>query len=434
MSDRIITGIDIGTSKISVAISSQQEDQSEPRVLGFAQVVSRGVKRGQIVDINAVTESIEKAVEAAERMAGMKVQQAYVSIGGPHIESLNSQGVVAVSSPSTEIAPDDVARVIDAAKAISLASNREIVEVIAREFIVDGQGGIKNPIGMSGVRLEVNTHIITASVTNLKNIERCLSDLGISIQSYIFSGLASALSSLTETEKELGVVLVDIGGGKMDMCIYVEGALSYSSSIPLGARHVTNDIAVGLRVSLESAEKVKVYLSSKRVDKQFTPSAIKSMTKAELSSADDVDISHLKLPEGLNTISYKMVIDGIIRPRLEEMFMEVMNHVDRSGFATAVPSGLVITGGGALTVGLLDASRRVIGLPARIGVPQGLTGLVDELLYPQYATTAGLLLYALSITEEHEGMNFKDFDKILRNFTPNISMKKVTDLFKSFLP
>ncbi len=201
MKDEIITGIDIGSSKIAVLVAKLSPDEHEPRVMGFASVDSKGVKKGQIVDINRVTEVIESAVEAAERMAGAKIQTAYVSVGGPHIQSLNSQGVVAVANPDSEISADDVLRVVDAAKAISLSSTREIIEVAPREFIVDGQEGINNPVGMSGVRLEVNTHIITASLTNLRNVDRTLSDLGIKTQGYIFSGMSSSLSSVTETEK-----------------------------------------------------------------------------------------------------------------------------------------------------------------------------------------------------------------------------------------
>ncbi|MFS8159418.1 MAG: cell division protein FtsA [Candidatus Roizmanbacteria bacterium] len=438
MSDQLITGIDIGTNKIGVVIAQLGEDELSPRIMGFSSVDSKGVRRGQIVDINQVTDSIEKAVEQAERMAGAKVQNAYVTVGGPHIESLNSQGVVAVSSPDVEISGEDVNRVVEAAKAISLSSTREVIEVIPREFIVDGQPGIKNPVGMTGVRLEVNTHIITASLTNLRNVERSLSDLGISVVSYVFSGLSSALSSVTETEKELGVALIDVGGGKTDIAMYIDGSLSYSSSIPIGAKHVTNDIAVGLRVSLESAEKIKKFISKHEKqdhEKEHQVHRGHFGRSPEVSkSKDDFDISSLHLPEGLNSLSHKTVTDGVIRPRVEELFSHILDHIDKSGFATAIPSGLVITGGGALTYGVLDGARRVVGLPARIGIPTGLSGLVDEVMFPQYASTAGLLLYAAGYKKEGSDMSFKDFDKILKNFRPSAGVKKIKDLFKSFLP
>jgi cell division protein FtsA len=391
--------------------------------MGFATVPSKGVRRGQIVDINQVTNVIEECIEKAERMAGTKIESALVSVGGPHIESLNSQGVVAVSQPEVDISDSDVARVVDAAKAISLSSTREIIEVTPREYIVDGQSGIKNPIGMSGVRLEVNTHIITAGSTNLKNIDRCLNDLGVRTEGYIFSGLASSLAVVSDTEMELGVASVDIGGGKIDLSIYVEGSLSYSTSIPVGARHITNDIAVGLRVSLESAERIKMLLS------QSSSEHHKSDTKS-----DQISLRNLHLPEGLDTISRKTIIDGIIRPRIQEIFERVYDEIEKSDFGTQVPSGLVLSGGGALTVDILDAAKRVIGLPARIGIPQHISGLTDEVTYPEFATVCGLIIYGKDITHDAARMQFKDFDKIFKNVSMKVPFKKVKDLVKSFIP
>ncbi|OGK32017.1 cell division protein FtsA [Candidatus Roizmanbacteria bacterium RIFCSPLOWO2_01_FULL_42_14] len=422
MAQNLLCGIDVGSSKMSCIIARVSEEEPTPRVMGFSSVPSRGVKRGQIVDINQVSSSLEQAIEQAERMAGAKVTSAFASVGGPHIESINSQGVVAVSHPDVEISDDDVSRVIDAAKAISLSSTREVIEVSPREYIVDGQGGIKNPLGMSGVRLEVNTHIITASMTNLKNLERCMSDLGIEIRGYVFSGLSSALATMSETEKELGAVLVDLGGGKIDIAVYIEGALTHSSSIPIGARHITNDIAVGLRVSLDSAEHIKLMLSDS------------AKLKYLKDKKDDVDISGLRLKEGLNSFSYKTVVDGIIRPRLEEMFEQVLVALDTNECMNLVPSGLIITGGGALSVGALEIAKRVIGLPARIGAPQHITGLTDEVMYPQYACVAGLLLYAKDTDASEKQLNVKDFDRILRNISMKGSVKKVRDLFKNFVP
>lgn len=424
MSDEIVTGIDIGSSKIATLIAKLSEGEEEPRIMGFASVPSHGVRKGQIVDINQVAQVLENSVEKAERMAGSKVSAAFVSVGGPHIESLNSHGVVAVAQPDGEISESDIERAIDAARAISLSSTREVIEVSPREYIVDGQGGIKNPRGMSGVRLEVNTHIITASLTNLRNIDRSLSDLGIENRGTLFSGLATSLATLSETEKELGVVSVDIGGGKTDICIYVEGALSYSSSIPLGSRHITNDIAVGLRVSLDSAEKIKLLLSEGENKKSHSTEEKK----------DELDVTSLNLPEGLKKISTKSVIDGIIRPRLEEIFEHILGEIEKSEFVNMVPSGLVIAGGGAQTVGALSAARRVIGMPARLGSPQHVIGLVDEVLYPQFASAVGLILYAKDHEATAQKLDFKNFDKIFRNISFKGSFKKVSDLFKSFIP
>lgn len=431
MADQLITGIDIGTSKIATIIAKLSETEDEPRIMGFTSVLSKGVKRGQIIDINEVTDSIEESVEKAERMAGNKIASAFVSVGGPHIDSLNSHGVVAVSQPEAEIVRDDVVRAIEAAKAISISSTREVIEVIPREYVVDGQSGIKNPLGMSGVRLEVNTHIITAGLTNLKNLERSLSDLGIRRDGCVFSGLASSLSTISETEKELGVVLVDVGGGKTDVCIYVDGALSYSSSIPIGARHITNDIAVGLRLSLDSAEKIKLFLVEKTLKKKESHSL---PTGKGLTKKDEIDISDLGLVEGVTAVSLKTVVDGIIRPRLEEIFEKVLGEIEKSGFFTMVPSGLVICGGGASTVATVETAKRIIGLSARIGTPQGVTGLVDEVLYPQYATVVGLLLYGKEHMASKQRGQLKDFSQIFRSFSFKGSFKKLSDLFKSFMP
>jgi len=236
MADELICGVDIGSSKIATVVGIKTEASEDLKIIGFNTTPSRGVRKGLIVDISEVTASVEQSVEKAERMAGHKLSGAYVSVGGPHIASLNSHGIVAVSNPQGEINEEDVERVIEAARAISLSTTREIIDVSARDFMVDGQAGIKNAVGMSGVRLEVDTHIITASVTNLKNIDRVFDDLGLQNRGFVFSGSAAASSVLTNTEKELGAVLVDIGGGKIDVAIYVDGALSYSSAIAIGAQ------------------------------------------------------------------------------------------------------------------------------------------------------------------------------------------------------
>jgi cell division protein FtsA len=419
MTDTIISGIDIGSSKITTIVGIKTEETNELKIIGFNTTSARGIKKGLIVDIKEVTNVVEESVEKAERMAGHKINQAFVSVGGPHISSLNSHGIVAISNPQGEITQSDVDRVIEAARAISLSTTREIIEVVPRDFIVDGQAGIKNPVGMNGVRLETETHIITASSINLRNIERVLDDLGIENNGFVFSGLASAEAVLTNTEKELGVALVDIGGGKIDMTIFVDGALSYSSSIPIGARHITNDIAVGLRISLDSAEKVKLFLS-----KHLT-------NKKKLSQ---INFNELNLGENLGEVSWQTLVDGIIAPRLEEIYKMIFEEIEKSGFGQQIPSGLVITGGGALTVGMLETGKRVLGLPIHIGVPDKLTGLIDETSDPQYASAIGLLLYGVKniINKDHDG--FKNFKNILGEFKFSGSMEKLKNFFKQFIP
>lgn len=423
MAENLICGVDIGSTKIATVVAIQTNEEEDLRIIGFNSTHSRGVKRGLIIDIDQVTAAVEESVEKAERMAGHKINHAFASVGGPHISSLNSHGVVAVSNPQGDISDIDVERVVEAARAISLSTTRQIIEVLPREYMVDGQPGIKNPNGMSGVRLEVDTHLITASITNLKNIDRCLSDLGIENDGFIFSGLASAEAVLTDTEKELGVVLVDIGGGKTDICLYADGALAYSSSIPVGARHVTNDIAVGLRVSLESAEKIKLLLS-----KTLRLSQGKDAKKPE-----SLPLGDLNLPEDVSDVSPKTLIDNIIGARLEEIYRLIGEEVEKSGFSQNIPSGLVIAGGGAHTVGIVEVGRKVVGLPIRVGIPTRIVGLLDEILDPQYASTVGLILWGRKNIIEYES-GLKKFNKIFKEFSIDSSFSKVKNLIKQFIP
>ena len=408
-----ISSIDIGSTKITTLVAQvREEDSSKLHIVGAATSPSRGVRKGQIVNIDEAVESIVESVESAERMAGYNVARAWVSMDGAHIASQNSQGVVAISDPHGEISAEDVRRVLEAARAVSLPTSSEILHVVPRSFSVDSQQGVKDPIGMTGVRLEVETHIITGSTTALKNLTKCVSEVGCDISGLVFGGLASSLAVLTDTEKELGVVCVDIGGGTTDIVIYVDGALSYTSVLPVGARNVTNDLAIGLRISLESAEKIKIFISQVRgKDKE-----------------DEIDLTPLALPEELKTISYKTVVEGIIRPRLNELFQMISSEIKKSNLAGLTPAGLVICGGGALTVGLVDSAKRILSMPVRIGVPSGLSGLIDELESPAFAASVGLLKYSLDNVEEASSGNF--LDKIpLTGF-----MGKVGNALKSLLP
>lgn len=423
MAEQVICGIDIGSSKIATVVAIDSKEHEEIRIIGFNATPSRGVKKGLIVDIDQVTAAVEESVEKAERMAGHKINSTFVSVGGPHISSFNSHGVVAVSNPQGEIGQEDVDRVLEAAKAISLSTTRQIIEVSPREYSVDGQAGIRNAIGMSGVRLEIETHIITASTTNLKNIDRCIADLGIENKGFVFSGLASAESVLTETEKDLGVALADIGGGKIDFCMYVEGALSYSVSLPIGAKHITNDIAVGLRVSLDSAEKIKLYLSRK----------LHAHHDKKSAHSDRIDLRELNLPESIPDVSLKTVLDGIIGPRLEEIYAYIRDAIEKSEFARQIPSGLVVTGGGALTAGMVEMGKKTLGLPLRIGTPEKATGLVDEILDPQYATTIGLIQYGKKQIFAPTEHRLKNFNKVFRDFSVP-SFGKMKEFFKQFIP
>jgi len=442
--DKILTAIDVGTSKIGVVMASTGREKG-PSVVGVSSVPSIGIKKGQIVDIEAAVQSISKAVELAEKMAGVSAGSAIISVGGSHISSLNSKGVVAVAEPEGEITPVDIKRVIEAAKAVSLPSAREILHVLPRDYAVDGQMGIKDPTGMTGVRLEVETQIVTGSSTAMHNLVKCISEVGIDVENVVFSGLASAESVLTETEKELGVIVLDIGAGTTDVAIYIEGALSYSIVLPVGARNVTNDLAVGLRVSLESAEKIKLFLSERAKTKFVAEPAeytAERNTKTHTKIEDELDVSSLLLSEEIKKVSKKTLIEGIIRPRLSEIFTLVGLEIQKSGFVGMTPAGIVVTGGGAETVGILESARQKLGMPTRIGVPTGLTGLIDEIKGPQFATIVGLVKYGLDNNESNMQFeaNFSPlsgigaFGKMTQKLPLGNLSKKFTALLKSFLP
>lgn len=427
--DKVIVAIDVGTSKMATLIgTTSSEQESGVNVIGVSTLPSRGLRKGQVVDIEEATGAITESLEAAERMAGCSVAAAFVSAGGNHIASQNSHGVVAVAEPEKEITTFDVERVIGAAKAVSLPSSREILHVLPRGFIVDSQEGIKDPVGMTGVRLEVDTHLITGGSTALRNLAKCVSEVGVDVEALVFSGLASSEAVLSETEKELGVVLIDIGGGTTDVCLFVEGSLSYSAVIPIGAKNITNDLAIGLRVSLESAEKIKLALGER-------PKEIVTAEEKEKKDEDEVDLSYLGLTEDIYKVSRKTLIEGIIKPRLNEVFTMVSLEIKKSGFAGLTPGGVVLTGGGALTVGAVETAKRNLAMPVRIGIPTNITGLVDEILTPSFATAIGLLLYGATTTAGGERrVSLASFGRLIDKIPVKTAAGKVIDLIKSFLP
>lgn len=415
---KIIAGIDVGSSKVTTLVAQVNTDESLENTLsivGVSSVESKGVKKGQIVDIDEAVDSIIASVEGAERMAGYNLENAYIALCGAHLSSQNSHGVVAVSNPNEEIISEDVDRVVEAASAVSLPNAREIIHILPKEFIVDGESGVKDPVGMSGIRLEVNTHLITASTSAVKNLKKAINEVGVNINGLVYCGLAASHAVLTKTDKELGCVLIDIGGGTTSIAAYIEGALVYSSVIPIGAKNVTNDLAIGLRLSLDWAEKIKISLSEE-----------KKNTKADKDEL--LDLSSLGVQEE-KKVSKKTLIEGIIRPRLNEIFTMVKIQLDKEGLEKNIPSGVILTGGGAMTAGVVDCARRTLGLPVRIGNPRGLAGLVDDIINPAYAVPAGLLNYA--VKKEEGGLTSSS--KKVKLPTGNV-VGKVASFFKDLLP
>lgn len=416
--EKIITGIDIGSTKISTIIATVTDTKTS--VIGVSgNIPSRGITKGNVVDIDAAVESISKSLERAERMAGVSVSSAFITINGSHIQTQNSHGVVAVSfHQGSEITPEDVARVTEAAQAVSLPSTREIIHVIPRDFIVDSQDGIRDPVAMSGVRLEVETNIIHGSTTAIKNIIRCVTQVGVSVEGLIYNGIASAESVLTDTEKELGTVLVDIGGGTSSIIAYLDGSPIFSAVLPIGGKNVTNDLAIGLRTRLEDAERIKLKLSNEKT-------SIGDYGNKDPKTAE-FDVSEF----GLEIESLpRNVLYGIIDPRLEEIFKLLDAELKVTKLDGKFPAGIVITGGASYTVGIERVAKKVLKMPVRVGSPKGVTGLIDEIQNPAYASSVGAVLYGINAIKNS---NVLSYEKGRGNITNKFS--KIFDKFKSFLP
>lgn len=425
-----LTAIDLGTDKCTTLIALCDREAKTMRVVGAAAVPSRGVRKSVIVDLEQALETITESLDAAERMAGFDVKSAYVSVSGAHVTSLNSKGVVAVATPNQEIVAEDVARVIEAARAISLPSDREIIHVVARNFKVDSQDGIKDPVGMTGVRLESEAHIITGMATALRNLEKCLRDVGLHCDGFVFAGLAAAEVTVSETEKELGVAVVEMGAGTTSLCVFSEGSLIYSASLPIGARHITQDIALGCRVSLDAAEKIKLALSLEN-EHQLTPHPGES--KEELNKrrkkADILDVTKLGIEESVEILSKRSLIEGIMVPRMKEIFTMIGKHLDAQQLIPLIPAGLVISGGGAETVGLTEVAKRVLQIPARVGKPQELQGLATDITRPAFAVPIGLLLYG----RRHAGPVLAPAGFSLEKLLPPLKLSKLTSGLTKFM-
>ncbi|OGC69731.1 cell division protein FtsA [candidate division WWE3 bacterium RIFOXYC1_FULL_39_7] len=416
--EKIITGIDVGSTKISTTVAAVSDNKVS--VIGVSgNVVSKGIKKGNVIDIDAAVEAISSSLERAERMAGVSVSSAFVSINGSHIETLNSHGVVAVSpTQSSEISQEDVVRVIEAAQAVSLPSTREVIHVIPRDFIVDSQEGIKDPIGMSGVRLEVETNIIHGSSTAMKNLIKCVSQVGVGVEDLVYTGIAAAEAVLTDTEKELGTLLVDIGGGTTSMIAFIDGSPVHSAVLPIGGKLITSDLAIGLRTRLEDAEKIKLKLSNEA-------SMFKSGDVTGRKN-DDFDLSEFGVET--DTVS-RSLLYKIVDSRLEEIFRLIALELSKVNLSGKLPAGVVVTGGGASTSGVERVAKMTLKLPVRIGTPRGITGLIDEIQGPTSSVSVGTVLYGVNTMRTGRMLSF---DSGRGNM--NKAFTKIFDRIKSFLP
>ncbi len=428
MAKRIISALDVGSSKICAVIASIEED-SMPSVIGVASQPSEGIKKGVVVNIDDAINSIASTLEAAERMAGITVPSVYVSVSGKHITSTNNKGVVAVSTE--EIVSDDVFRAIESARTVSIPPGREILHVIPREFIVDSQGGVKDPVGMTGTRLEVDAHIISVTSTVLHNLLKCIQQLGLKVDDVVFSGWASSSAVLTDTEKELGVMLLDIGGGVTSITTFVEDAITYSGCVPVGGMNVTSDLAIGLRVNLEDAEKIKVNASKFLKKGKSRSVKVGKDEKEKKSSKKSIDISSLGI-EGKEYVD-KELFDEIIEARLGEMFELVKAQMEQSGIEAEMPAGVVISGGTAQLPNITKIAKKVLDIPARVGYPKGLGGLTDEISDPAYATIQGLALYGANSEGES---NIGESVGVAGSATEGIgnAVSKIGSWFKNLLP
>lgn len=376
--NKIIACLDIGTSKITTIIAQLQDDKSPPNVTGVSSILAKGFKKGQIINLEQASQTVTESIESAERMAGLEINQVFVSLTAPHFESINSHGVTAIGNPNGEITQDDIFRSVEAAKAITLPPNKEIIHSIARIFTVDGQDGVVDPIGMNGVRLEVDSHLILASTPAIKNLTKCLEDINIKIISLAYSGLTAAKASLSETENELGVALIDIGGYNTTITIIIDNSPACSFCLPIGANNITADLAIGLRLPLVDAEKIKIRLAQLVDKKGFN---------------DEIELSNIGIVADNNKLSISSTINGIIKPRIEEIIRLVWHEICNRGFQNLIPAGVVFTGGGALTVDLKAISQKIIPLPIRISEPIVLGGLVDDISSPSYSSAIGSILY-----------------------------------------
>ena len=384
-SDNMIVGLDIGTSKV-VAIVGEIVDDGSLNIIGIGSHRSRGLKKGTVVNIESTVESIQHAIAEAEMMAGCQIHSVYAGIAGSHIRSMNSHGIVAIRDGEVERA--DIERVIDAAQAVAIPADQKVLHILPQEYLIDAQEGVKEPLGMSGVRLEAKVHLVTCAINAVQNIEKCIKRCNLAVDEIILEQLASAYSVLTEDEKELGVCLVDIGGGTSDIAIFTEGAIRYTGVIPIAGDQVTNDIAMALRTPTDDADGIKVKYAC-------------ALTQL-VNGADSIKVPSVgdRPPRELS----RQALAEVVEPRYVELFTLVQQELQRSGFQDMLAAGIVLTGGTSKMEGVVDLAEEIFHAPVRIGAPHNVEGLADIVRNPIYSTGVGLLLYGLKQFQEQGGI------------------------------
>lgn len=404
----IFIGLDIGSTKVSCVVGLQEEDAPHPSIIGVGVAPASGMRKGEVIDIEETVSSITAAVDEAERISGVPIDRATIAIDGAHVESLNSAGVIAVGRADQEISVEDVRRAEEAGSAVQLQPNREIIQMFPRSFTVDGQTNIKDPVGMNGVRLEVETHIVTGASAAMKNLHRSIYQAGIDIEGQVLVPLAAARAVLSKKQMELGAAVVDIGGGTTGIAVYEEGEILYSSVLPVGGMHITNDLAIGLRTDTDIAEKVKLkYIKA---------------NPGRMSASERIRIEELGEEAG---VIPKRDLYDIVNARLEEIFQMVEEEFKKIGKAGMLPGGVVLTGGGAKLPGIEDFAKQALKLPVIIGKPEGLSGLSDKVNDPAFAAPVGLMLENMTFaaapsdrTNARIGQTVDRLKKTLRNLLP----------------
>lgn len=395
--EQIIAGLDIGSAKIRTVIALLEEEKRMPNIIGVGVAPSTGMRKGNIIDVDEAISNISAALEDAERMSGAPIHHVFVGISGQHIESFDSKGVIAISHAGSEIIEDDLNRVLEAAQAVNMPSNRRILRIIPKSFAVDDQRGIKNPVGMIGVRLEVDAHIITGQTTIVKNLEKAVHQAGVDIDDIVPASLASAEAVLSRRQKELGVVVIDVGAGCTSLSVFEEGATLYTASLPVGGESVTNDIAIGLRTSIDTAEKIKIEYGTVMPD--------------EVSDRETIDLSLISKIDH-QTVSKRHLAE-IIQARYHEIFVMAKDELRSIGRDGMLPAGAILTGAGVKIPGCLDLVREVLGLPVQIGFPTEIEGVVDKIDDPTYATAIGLVVWGSKYEGHSYGFSGADFKKFL---------------------